>query len=328
MTVRLTRRGYATLAVALIAVGFAAHSGPRSLNAVAGPALVAVGFAWLTLRRRREPTVTRRRPVPGFPGETREIELRVDAAGRAQVTDEVGEGLARVGPIQPGGYSVELRERGARRLGPATVRETDAFGLLATETTAGGRTELLVYPPVEPLVPNRAFRGLVDRAGSPDRDAFESLREYTPGDPLRDVHWKSSAKREPGELVVTQYATPDQGAVTVVAEAAEGRADAMASAAASVVVYLLEAGIAVEVVAPDGTTDRGRGEDARDEALELLARTGAGRPGVDGDVRLAAPAGTDEVRVATRGESFPFADLRADDDSEAAHDERQEVVSP
>lgn len=307
MTVRPTRRGYGAVAVMLAAVAFAAHSGPRSLNAVAGPALVALGYAWITLRRRDDPTVVRRKPAPGFPGETRDIELRPSTGGRATVTDALGDGLSRVASTADG-YTVKLRERGPQTLGPATVRETDAFGLLVRRTTAGGETEALVYPDVEPLTPNRTFRGLVDRAGSPERDAFDSLREYAPGDPLRNVHWKSSAKREPGELVVTEYATPDEGAVTVVAEAAAGRADAMASATASIVVHLLDAGVAVEVVTPGGFTDRGRGSEGRDEALDLLARTGSGQVGADGDVRVTATV--DAVTVELDGQSFPYAELR------------------
>lgn len=304
---RLTRRGYGAVAVTIIAIAFAAHSGPRSLNAVTGPALVALAYGWFTLRRRDEPSISRRKPAPGFPGETREVALRLSTAGPATVSDQVGDGLARIADT-PDGYTVELRDRGAQTLGPATVRETDAFGLLAAETIVSRTTELLVYPTVEPLTPNRTFRGLVDRAGSPDRDAFESLREYTPSDPLRNVHWKSSAKRQPGELVVTEYATPDEGWVTVVAEGAGGRGDAMASAAASIAIYLLDAGVAVEVVAPDGFTDQRRGPDARDEILELLARTEAGRVGAEGDVRVTAES--TQITVAIDGRSFPFEDLQ------------------
>jgi uncharacterized protein (DUF58 family) len=327
VTVRPTRRGYATLAVAAVAVLLAAQAGARSLNAVAAPALLVVAYGWVTLRRRREPTVTRRKPAPGFPGETREVALRVDAAGPTRVTDAVGDGLAYVadtgdeyGPGEDG-YRIELTDRGARTLGPATVRETDAFGLLARRTETAGETEVLVYPAVEPVAPNRTFRGLVEQAGSPDRDAFDSLREYVPGDALRDVHWKSSAKRAPGDLVVARFATEDEGAVTVAAAADPGHADAMASAAASIAVYLLDADLGVEVVAPNGRTERGRGDDARDELLELLARTSDGGvdANVEADVRVVA--GADGVTVTTQGRSFPFEDLLGDTGVEDARTE-------
>ncbi|MFC7176187.1 DUF58 domain-containing protein [Halosegnis marinus] len=310
---RPTRRGWGAVAVVALAVGFAAQSGPRSLNAVAAPALLALAFGYVTLHRRDAPTVERRKPAPGFPGETRDVILRVDAAGRASVSDASDGGVARVADTA-NGYRVELTDRGEWTLGPATVAETDAFGLLRRRTVAGGETEALVYPPVEPLAPNRAFRGLVERAGSPDRDAFDALREYVPGDPLRDVHWKTSAKRPPGDLVVAEFATQDEGGVTVVAESTPGRADAMAAAAASVAVHLLEADLSVAVVAPNGRVERGRGDDHRDETLELLARTHAGdvNTAVEADVRVRADR--DGVTVRTEGREFPFSDLLGDAD--------------
>ena len=327
MTVRPTRRGYATLAVAVVAVLLAAQAGARSLNAVAAPALLALAYGWVTLRRRREPTATRRKPAPGFPGETREVSLRIDAAGRTTVTDAVGDGLSYVADTADeydagaDGYRIELTARGARTLGPATVTETDAFGLLARPTETAGETEVIVYPAVEPVAPNRTFRGLVEQAGSPDRDAFDSLRKYVPGDPLRDVHWKSSAKRAPGDLVVARFATEEEGAVTIAAEAAAGYADAMASAAASIAVYLLDVDLGVEVVASNGRTERGRGDDTRDELLELLARTPDGNlgPNVEADVRVVADA--NGVTIHTQGRSFPFEELLGDTDVEDARTE-------
>lgn len=321
---RPTRRGWGAVTVVVLAVGFAAQAGPRALNAVAAPAVLALALGYVTLRRRDAPTVERRKPVPGFPGESRDIVLRVEAAGRATVSDAVGAGLAHVTDTADG-YRVELTDRGAWSLGPASVAETDAFGLLRRRTTAGGETEALVYPAVDPIAPNRAFRGLVERAGSPDREAFDSLREYVPGDPLRDVHWTSSAKRPPGDLLVAQFATQDEGGVTVVAEADAGGADAMAAAAASVAVHLLEADLAVAVVVPDGRVERGRGDDHRDEVLELLARTGGGdvSDAVEADVRVSADA--DGVTVRTEGRTFPFADLLGDTDP--VEDARAEVTA-
>lgn len=307
---RPTRRGYGALVIVAVAFLLAAQAGARSLNAVAAPALLALGYGWFTLRRRDAPTVTRRTPAPGFPGETRNVRLRVDAGGRAETTDAVGDGLDRVATTDEG-YRVELLSRGAHNLGPATVRETDAFGLLVRERTIGGETEALVYPVVEPITPNRAFRGLVDRAGSSDREAFDSLREYVPGDPLRDVHWKSSAKREPGDLVVAQFAVRDEGGVTVAASAAPGHGDAMASAAASVAVYLLDAGLAVGLAAPNGYLRERRGEDHRDDVLDLLARTPDGDADApDADVLVRAD--DDGVTIRTDGRTFPFTELLGD----------------
>lgn len=312
---RPTRRGYAVIAVAIAAIAFAAHSGPRSLNAVAGPALVTLGYGVVTLARRPDPTVTRRTPAPGFPGETRTIELAVSASGPATVRDRTGEGVAPVTGAEryvsgdgETSYELELIGRGEHDLGPTEVVQRDTLGVVARETLATGTTPALVYPAVEPIAPNRTFQGLVERAGSADRDAFDTLREYVPGDALRDVHWKSSAKREPGDLVVAEFAREDEGGLTLVAEGDTGYADQMAAAAASIAVHLLGADLEVEVYAPGGHVAKGRSDHHRDDVLELLARTPAGRVGdVAADVRVRADA--DGVHVTANGSTFPFSEL-------------------
>ncbi|WP_255152382.1 DUF58 domain-containing protein [Halorarius halobius] len=328
---RLTRRGYAVLGVAVGAIALAAHAGPRSLNAVAGPAVVTLAYGVVTLARRDAPTVTRRKPAPGFPGETREVHLRVDADGPCQVRDRTGDGLHPVDDADryvtdgEARYTVELLERGEHALGPASVTQRDTLGVVSRETRVQETTPALVYPVVEPVAPNRTFRGLVERAGTEDRDAFDTLREYVPGDALRDVHWKTSAKREPGELVVAEFARADEGGVTVVAEGDAEFADEMASAAASIAVYLLDADLDVELHAPGGRVRDGRGEQQRDDVLELLARTPAGRVGdVEADVRVRADASG--VEVTANGRRFPFSELT--DGVGAADDaQRQEVVA-
>lgn len=326
---RLTRRGYGVLAVALAAIGLSLHAGPRSLNAVAGPALVTLAYGVVTVARRDDPTVTRSQPAPGFPGETREVYLAVDADGPASVRDRTSPGIVPTGSTEryvadgETAYEVELVTRGEHDLGPTEVTQRDALGVVTRDTLATGTTPVLVYPVVEPIAPNRTFQGLVERAGSADRDAFDTLREYVPGDALRDVHWKSSAKREPGDLVVAEFAREDEGGLTLAAEGDAGYGDEMASAAASIAVHLLNAGLELEVYAPGDRVSSGRGEEHRDAVLELLARAPAGRVGdVDADVRVRADA--DGVRVTTNDATFPFTDL-TDAVSAAEFDARAEV---
>jgi uncharacterized protein (DUF58 family) len=107
-----------------------------------------------------------------------------------------------------------------------------------------------------------------------------------------------------------EFAAESEGGITVVCEASpgpDGGADAMATAAASVVSHLLDAGAEVELVVPDGSLDLGVGDRQRRAAYELLARTSPGRVDAEAldaaDVRIVANG---EVTVHSGDRSIPF----------------------
>lgn len=314
---RLTRRGWAVVGTVVVGLLMAWWFGARSLNAVVAPALVALGAGWLQLRRAPAPTVTRSTPAPGFPGERRTVDLSVETALNADVREGADGGLRLVdGERSIAGsadlrYAVGLGRRGEHALGPTHVAVSDALGLFVAEHTVAGRTSVLVYPDVQPVAAARAFDRLVDESGTPDRQAFERLREYVPGDALRDVHWKSSAKRADEELVVTEFADEDRGGVTVAAEADAGRADEMAAIAASIAIHLLDADVEVDVVCPGGSVDGAAGEDGRDLVLDLLARTPGGRVGADvrASADVAVAATDDGLTVVIDGSHHDVAEL-------------------
>jgi uncharacterized protein (DUF58 family) len=311
---RPTRRGVALLVVALLGLALGARFGARSLDALVVPSLVALAFGAVQVHRRTKPSVNRVKPVPGFPGERREVEVRVESGLACDVREQVGAGLRAVDAdarLAGGGeyrYDVELLSRGEHALGPATVVQRDTLGLVSHATETPATTPVLVYPDVRPITNRAAFAGLVEQAGTEERESFDRLREYTASDSLRDINWKASAKRASDEFVVTEFAAEDEGGITVVAEAAEGHADAMAAAAASVLTYLLDADLLVDVTVPDGAVEEGRGEEQRTDVLELLARTGSGR--VEGgradraDVHVRAD--DDGVGVRIRETVHPF----------------------
>jgi uncharacterized protein (DUF58 family) len=205
-------------------------------------------------------------------------------------------------------YQLTLLERGEWRLGPAVVRQRDTLGLVGRTIESSRTTPALVYPVVHPIANRTVFSGLVERAGSRDRDAFDRLREYSSGDSLRDINWKASARRAADEFVVTEFAAEDGGGITIACEATEGRSHRMASATASIALYLLTAGIVVDLAAPDGVVKPGRGDDQREAVLELLARTDAGSiteaqtTGAD----IIVTADTDETTVRVNGVDHSF----------------------
>jgi hypothetical protein len=322
---RPTRRGAVVAAATVAAFGVAAAFGQPGLNAVAAPGVVALLVGTALVWRADRPAVERRAPDSGFPGDRGAVEVTVDAPGPTTLIDWTGErtdapvpgigsgpppsddasedGLAlakrvhRVGGGRDGPdrleYPVELRERGDHALGPLTAAVTDPLGLVARRYGYDDRRRVLVYPELRPITAGGPLAEFVEGTARPDRQTFDSLREYVRGDALRDVHWKATAKQD--DLVVVNFASESQGAVTVVAEtvgseggagSSDDRADAMASATASVVVHLLDAGVEVELVVPGGHLEAGVGERQRRAALALLARAPAGA--VDGDAAARA----------------------------------------
>jgi len=306
---RPTLRGVGTVLVAVGAFVMAASGGARALNAIAAPAVVVLLVGAVQILRTGTPTVERGDPRAGFPGEHREVSLAVDGRGVARVEDDLpgdAAGTYEIGTTLPDtvSYELTLADRGEWTLGPARLVVTDTLGLFRTTVTTEATATLLVYPELHDLSGHDAFAGFFKQTSVPDRQAFDGLREYAPGDPLRDVHWKSSAKRGEGDLVVKEFVgETTRGTISIAASAATGHADAMASAAASVALLAMDAGYSVEVASPAGELPAGHGDDHRRHVLELLARTGAGyadeRARERADVLIEADA--DGVSVAIDG---------------------------
>jgi uncharacterized protein (DUF58 family) len=298
--------------VLVLAVGMAWLSGPRALNALAAPILVALGAAVVQLHRAGAPTVERSEPRRGFPGEVRTIELRVEGTGVATVADGLSAGVEG-DPTGDGTlpttvtYEVTLTERGEATLGPAAVRIRDALGLLETVHAVGGRTSLLVYPRVS-VVDAVAFGPQAAGPPTGDRAEFDRLREYVPGDRLRDVNWKSTAKYD--ELLVTDYTDPGQDSALHVAAGAEpARADAMADATASLAVGALRAGIPVALDVPEKSLEAGVDAAHRRRILAVLARAGPGDVAGQEAADVVVTATHDGVTVTTRDRTRSMEEL-------------------
>ena len=111
--------------------------------------------------------------------------------------------------------------RGVHVVGPVTHEKTDPVGLVSRRFAAGDAVELLVAPRITEL---SVFAGGLtnDLDGATSQQlsmsdlAFHALREYVPGDDLRHVHWRSSAKA--GELLVRQYHETRRGHLTILVD--------------------------------------------------------------------------------------------------------------
>jgi uncharacterized protein (DUF58 family) len=132
-----------------------------------------------------------------------------------QVVLPVGSGVAvfDVPSLGPGKAVEELfvvptERRGVIPVGPATSFRGDPLGLFHRQAPGSEAHELIVHPHTVALEPFgsglfRDLEGLTTKDLSASDLAFYGLRQYTPGDDRRHVHWRSSAKV--GQLQVRQF---------------------------------------------------------------------------------------------------------------------------
>jgi len=117
-------------------------------------------------------------------------------------------------------YRVRFRRRGRYTLGPMTIRATDPLGMFFFEHRLREQTEVLVLPSPLVLPQMSVIRGMTFTAGGlhsapvrGDSVEFLGIREYMPGDPLRRVDWKHSARY--GDLFVRDFERFTQSEVCV-----------------------------------------------------------------------------------------------------------------
>jgi Uncharacterized conserved protein (some members contain a von Willebrand factor type A (vWA) domain) len=119
----------------------------------------------------------------------------------------------RLAPAETRTLELPLRcaRFGAFVLGPLLVRSRDRLGFSCWETRLGEREPLRVYPSVETLhallapYETQAYVGnQVSRAKSEGVE-FANIRDWTPGDRVRKINWRASARRGGGLLVNEQH---------------------------------------------------------------------------------------------------------------------------
>jgi uncharacterized protein (DUF58 family) len=92
--------------------------------------------------------------------------------------------------------------RGMFTLGPTELISSDPFGFFEVKIQDEASTSLMIMPPIVPLpridiAPGgRAGEGR-PRQNAPERTvSVTSVREYSPGDSLRWIHWPTSARKD------------------------------------------------------------------------------------------------------------------------------------
>ena len=136
-----------------------------------------------------------------------EILLPLPSELRAAAPNPRAVGLA---PGVPRTIDLPLRcERwGAFAVGPLLLRARDRLGFHSWEARLGGQAPLRVYPSVEtlhallPPLETQVFVGNQVSRAKGDGIEFADVREWRPGDRMRRINWRASARR--GELWVNE----------------------------------------------------------------------------------------------------------------------------
>ena len=153
-------------------------------------------------------------------GDTVSVIVGIDNTGRTPTTTArgylpIGDAHERfnipmLAPGQSKQTDVEFRtvSRAILPIGPLRIRKGDPFGLVRHEKELADRITVFIHPRTVRLdtlnagVP-RDLEGQPSGQIVDDDLDFYGLREYEPGDDVRNVHWLSSAKT--GALMIRQY---------------------------------------------------------------------------------------------------------------------------
>ncbi|MFS0853082.1 DUF58 domain-containing protein [Microbacterium sp. 179-I 3D4 NHS] len=105
-------------------------------------------------------------------------------------------------------FAIPTQKRGVVKVGPVSVVRGDPLGLFERARRRDDPVDLYVHPRTV-LFDGQSLGFLRDLEGMPATDlsrddvSFHALLEYQPGDDLRHVHWRSTART--GTMMVRQY---------------------------------------------------------------------------------------------------------------------------
>lgn len=124
-------------------------------------------------------------------------------------------------------YSLRCSRRGVYEIGPLVAVTSDPLGLVQREHTIAEQFELLVHPRVEDVTDRPLTRRFEDPPIRPPRSKpfptgleFYGMREYVPGDDLRRIVWRASARM--GKLMVREAEEGITDKVTILLDTDRG----------------------------------------------------------------------------------------------------------
>jgi uncharacterized protein (DUF58 family) len=232
------------------------------------PDAVHRGDAFLTgirieNRKRFLPAISVRLESAAAPGETAGYVLKISGRHTAQLT-----------------ISERYHKRGVHMLPPLDLVTTFPFGLTERRVRLDDHKEVVVYPRITPVrtaaVEELPGATAAPRGGSGDGDEFHALREYQPGDEMRHIAWRISARR--GKWMVREFTMQQSRNIVIVLDTRTepGAGTALFEEAieftASLAISLLQRLYHVAVMTPGASISGGTGTGQQRKVLELMAR--------------------------------------------------------
>lgn len=163
-------------------------------------------------------------------------------------------------------YNCLCYKRGRYRIGPFIVYFFDPFNLFFSRRTYYVYSELYVYPKTFNIQKFPLLRkgilpwfGIETTRVSGDEDEFFGVREYKEGDPIKRIHWISTARKN--RLIVKEFQRQSFFRATIIfnlekdknfGEGKERVAEYIIKIAASVAKYLVERDVSLEIIAHVG----------------------------------------------------------------------------
>ena len=211
--------------------------------------------------------------------------------------------VMRIRPRRAAKTSVVLRfeRRGVYRLPPLDLASDFPFGLFEERRRFQDGAEVIVYPRVRSVrtsvLDHAAGQRYAARVASSGGDEFFGLREYMPGDDVRRIAWRVSARA--GMWMVREMALDNSRHVVFIVdtrwnpsvEEFNEHLEEAVELVASLAVTLLHRQYNVSIITPDGALPSGEGTHQERKVLEMLARVEAVMAEAYPDFDLAMRAG-------------------------------------